>query len=242
MVTSYRLSVNIIVKNAESTIQKCLDSIVEVADEIIIVDTGSTDQTVSVIDKYPVNLFHMDWNDNFSDARNKALSQTTGDWVYIIDSDEILQSNRKHFDELMFDEQAEAYWIKVENIVEQSTFIHKNIRFFRNRPTYRFQGRIHEQILPTILEYKNHSHVQESSINILHKGYDKNYKLQSEKQSRNKRLLIKELKVNNDPFLYYNLALEHLKGKHYKKVITFLKPVFAWKKNKCLIWPMLISC
>jgi len=86
-----KLSICLIVKNAEETIVPCLESIKDVADEIIIVDTGSTDHTLSLIKSFPkVSVFHQDWQDDFSYARNFSFSKASGDLLMWIDADDIL--------------------------------------------------------------------------------------------------------------------------------------------------------
>src|SRR6185312_404523 len=96
-----RLSVNIIVKNMEETIRACIDSVRPVADEIIIVDTGSTDQTKEILKDLKINYYEFKWKENFSEVRNFALDHSKGDWILVIDADEILMSDREKLNELM---------------------------------------------------------------------------------------------------------------------------------------------
>lgn len=87
-----KISAVLIVKNEESVLDKCLQSVKGV-DEIIVCDTGSTDSTVEVAKKYTDKVFtDYTWNDNFAEARNHALKKATGDWVISIDADEYLVS------------------------------------------------------------------------------------------------------------------------------------------------------
>lgn len=86
-----KLSVSMIVKNEEACLGRCLESVKE-ADEIVIIDTGSTDKTGKIARKYTDKYYENEykWNDNFAEARNFSLSKCTGDWVLAIDADEIL--------------------------------------------------------------------------------------------------------------------------------------------------------
>lgn len=89
-----RLSVSMIVKNEEACLQRCLESIKD-ADEIVILDTGSEDRTGEIAKRYTAKYYENEyrWNDNFAEARNYSLSKCTGDWIFIIDADEVLVNN-----------------------------------------------------------------------------------------------------------------------------------------------------
>ena len=79
-----------IVKNEEAFLEKCLESVKNYIDEIIIVDTGSTDKTVEIASRYTDKVYFHPWEGNFSKARNQALSYATCDWIFQIDGDEEL--------------------------------------------------------------------------------------------------------------------------------------------------------
>lgn len=85
------LSLCMIVKNEEEVIARCLDSVRFLADEIIIIDTGSTDRTVHICKNYGVKLFHFDWCDDFSAARNFAFSHASCDYILWLDADDIIE-------------------------------------------------------------------------------------------------------------------------------------------------------
>ena len=84
------LSVCMIVKNEEKYLKNALTSIKEIADEIIIVDTGSTDNTRGIAKQFTHNVYNFEWNDNFAEARNESLKHATSDWILIIDADETI--------------------------------------------------------------------------------------------------------------------------------------------------------
>ncbi len=92
------ISVCMIVKNEEKVLARCLDSIADLADEIIIVDTGSTDTTKQIAAKYTDNVYDFTWMDDFSAARNFAFSKATQEYIYSADADEVLsEENRQKF-------------------------------------------------------------------------------------------------------------------------------------------------
>jgi glycosyltransferase involved in cell wall biosynthesis len=83
-----RLSLCMIVKDEEERIGNCLDSIKGIVDEMIIVDTGSSDETVTICKSFGAQVFHFPWNGSFADARNYGLDRATGDWILWLDADE----------------------------------------------------------------------------------------------------------------------------------------------------------
>ncbi|MEK7432479.1 MAG: glycosyltransferase, partial [Cyanobacteriota bacterium] len=93
-----KISVCIITKNEEKYIEKCIESVYGIAYEIIILDTGSTDKTKEIVNKFDkVKLFETTWKNDFSSARNECISYVTGDWILSIDGDEILYKESLNF-------------------------------------------------------------------------------------------------------------------------------------------------
>ena len=86
----HTISACMIVKNEEKLLPTCLKSIKDYVDEIVIVDTGSTDQTVSIAESFGARVYHHPWENNFSKHRNQSFSYAKGDWIFYIDADEEL--------------------------------------------------------------------------------------------------------------------------------------------------------
>jgi glycosyltransferase involved in cell wall biosynthesis len=85
-----------IVKNEEKYLKECLDSVKDIVGEIVIVDTGSTDNTQKIASEYGASLFQFEWINDFSAARNFALSKSKGEWILYLDADErITNESRK---------------------------------------------------------------------------------------------------------------------------------------------------
>src|SRR3989338_64847 len=89
------ISVCMIVKNEQQYLQQCLESVKNVADEIIIVDTGSTDNTKQIARQFTDNIYDFAWIDDFSAARNFSLSKAAKEWIFVIDADEFVMFNPK---------------------------------------------------------------------------------------------------------------------------------------------------
>lgn len=95
------VSLCMIVKNEERILRRCLDTVADLVDEIVIVDTGSTDRTKEIAAGYTENLYEFGWTGNFSDARNFAFSKCTKEYIYTADADEIIdETNRQRFQDL----------------------------------------------------------------------------------------------------------------------------------------------
>src|SRR5689334_13325597 len=86
-----RVSATLIVRDESEFIEDCLRSLIGIVDEIIVVDTGSHDDTVVRASRFPINLYRFEWCNDFSAARNYAIGKATGDWILYIDADERLE-------------------------------------------------------------------------------------------------------------------------------------------------------
>ena len=87
-----KVSLCMIVKNEETSLPKCLGSVKDFVDEIVVLDTGSTDKTTQIAQQFGAKVHYFPWNNNFSSARNEALKYVTGDWILVLDADESLTS------------------------------------------------------------------------------------------------------------------------------------------------------
>ncbi|MFB5685249.1 glycosyltransferase family 2 protein, partial [Paenibacillus terreus] len=87
------ISLCMIVRNEEKYLPKCLSSVQRIVDEIIIVDTGSTDDTVAIAKSFGAKVIQMPWQNSFADARNRGFDEATGDWILWLDADEEMDVN-----------------------------------------------------------------------------------------------------------------------------------------------------
>lgn len=212
---STRISLCMIAKNEEQNIERCLRSVKGVVDEIIVVDTGSSDRTCQIAQGFGAKVQSFIWNDNFSDARNVSLDLATGDWILFLDADEELaKASRAILRQAVLQPGVEGYFIKIVNVAGDDRCPETNadtvFRLFRNRSDYRFRGAVHEQICNVIIE-KN-GQVQFPLIEDLvinHYGYLNSQIEGKDKKRRNRALLEKEL-INNpeDCLLRFHYAVE----------------------------------
>lgn len=217
-----RLSLCMIVKNEEEILPRCLKSVCSLVDEIIIVDTGSTDLTLSVAKDFCAQIFSFAWDDNFSSARNYSLDQASGDWILVLDADEILAfDSAAQFKLLINSNNAEAYFIRVVSLLRTSYGIETDeylmLRLFRNRPEYRFSGAIQEQVYPSVINHAGANSVKQAPLTIYHDGYHSEI---ISKPSRNLQVIKKALGQNpREPFLLYSLGCEYFLSEKYEEAL-----------------------
>jgi tetratricopeptide (TPR) repeat protein len=143
-----RISAALIVRNESAFIEDCLRSLAGHVDEIILVDTGSNDDTIEIASRFPIRLHHFAWCDDFSAARNFALERASGDWILAIDADERLEiPDREAYDRLLADDSKVGWELRLHPRVGWTAF--SKLRLFRNEPRIRFQGVVHEKIEPS---------------------------------------------------------------------------------------------
>ena len=203
------LSLCMIVKNEEHTLRACLESVRGAVDEIVIIDTGSTDTTVAIAREFNAVIGHFEWIGDFAAARNEALKLCTGEWILYLDADERLtDESRPGLATLLRSLPSTAgaamcTIISPHRQADDSTEVHRGgyPRIFRNYgyPRVRFKGRVHEQITPSILECGGA--VVNTDITILHTGYDIDREEMERKVQRNYELLIKH--VQEEPLNAY---------------------------------------
>ncbi|TYQ27434.1 tetratricopeptide repeat protein [Pseudanabaena sp. UWO311] len=141
------LSACLIVKNEEQRLPQCLESLRSLADEIIVVDTGSSDRTVAIAKKYQARVFQFEWCDDFSQARNYAIAQAKGKWILVIDADEVLeQSEIATLQEVIQRDDCLAVNLLRSEIDAKQAPYSLVLRLFRNHPAIKFTGLYHESI------------------------------------------------------------------------------------------------
>jgi glycosyltransferase involved in cell wall biosynthesis/predicted Zn-dependent protease len=207
-----RLSVCLIVRNEERFLPQCLASVRGVADQIVVVDTGSTDRTVALAREAGAEVHEFAWCDDFSAARNAALARATGDWVLVLDADEELPAAQH---EVLRRELRVAgvmgYRLPIVDAGREAEGCNHVPRLFRNAPGLHFAGRIHEQVSAS-LEARCAAWGLEHRLGrttLLHHGYDAAVTRDRNKVERNLRLLRLALaEAPADANLRMNLGLE----------------------------------
>ena len=187
-----KISACYITKNEERNLARSLDSLKGQADELIVVDTGSTDNTVEVARKYGAQIYSYEWNNDFAAARNAALEKATGDWIIFLDADEYFAAeSAAAIRKTIAAARGDAITVSLVNIQEETkTEFSRSIvlRMWKNKPERRYEGRVHEHVRENGRNIDN----IECFANLLlyHTGYSTKYMKQ--KAERNLKLLMAE--------------------------------------------------
>jgi len=208
------LSLCMIVKDEEEMLPGCLEAARETVDEIVVVDTGSTDRTVEIAEAFGAKVVSFPWNGSFADARNVSLAHATGDWIVYLDADEhLFPEDAPLLRDLLGRTWREGFYLVETNYTGGDeaghAVTHMALRVFRNRPQYRFEGRIHEQKTQTMPIYLP-ERFETTTIRLRHFGYLKNRLVAKDKSSRNIELLEQERREAPSPFNSFNLGSEHM--------------------------------
>lgn len=226
------LSLCMIVKDEEEMLPKCLGAVADFVDELIVVDTGSTDRTVEIAKSFGATVLDHKWSGDFSEARNVGFDAATCDWKMFLDADEVLvEGEGPKLRELLGHTWREAIYLVETNYtgdIEHGTSVdHNALRIFRNRPEYRFKDRIHEQIayaLPSIPE-----RFETSTVRIDHYGYLGVVREERDKSRRNIELLEQQIaEGHSSPFVEFNLGSEYLAINEPAAALAHLE--LAWQK------------
>jgi len=163
------ISCCMIVKDEEAFLEQCLESVKDYVDEIIIVDTGSTDQTVDIARRYTDKVYFHPWEGSFSKARNQALAHATCDWIFIIDADEeLLQGSGEKLRQAVREAgDAEAIHVNTISVYSggRKTARHNSERLFRNNGVIHYEGIVHNRVVGM-------RSVKASRIELMHYGYN----------------------------------------------------------------------
>ena len=209
-----RVSATMIVRDEEHHLPDCLASLRGLADELVVVDTGSRDKTKDIAASFGAKVSDFVWVDDFAAARNAALDRATGDYAFWMDADDRLDdANRAKFRALL---DALDPGVPAARVLTcrcdagpgggPDTAVH-HVRLFPRLPGVRWDYRVHEQILPALR--KAGVSVKWSDVSVRHVGYA-DPAARKGKLDRDLRLLTLDRAARpQDPFILFNLACVH---------------------------------
>ncbi|WP_433296748.1 glycosyltransferase [Pseudonocardia sp. CA-142604] len=194
-----------IVRNEAKFLGDCLRSLQSIADEVIVVDTGSTDETPAIAAAHGAVVRHFQWCDDFAAARNAALDAASGEWILYIDADEQLQPvERTAVEALLRRTDALAFRLLLRPSPRATPY--REYRLWRNDPRIRFDGVIHEKVVPAIhaVADSDGRGILPCDLELVHFGYEGD---QTRKHLRNLPLLRRQLEVDPDNlFVWHHLS------------------------------------
>jgi len=226
------LSLCMIVKDEEDNLPRCLESVKDIVDEMIIVDTGSKDSTVRIAESYGAKVHHFQWEGNFSAARNYSLKYATCDWILLMDGDDELEaSNKQKVLELVKGDGAEAYFFETISYLGETpgldTMKNLNVRLIKNGRGYYFSNPIHEQIWSNIMRITPAAKIVSKEIKVYHYGYLSKNIIAHNKRERNISILEKELEYStNRSFTLFNLGNEYLALGNNVKALEYYEEAY----------------
>ncbi|WP_145044657.1 glycosyltransferase [Paenibacillus xylanexedens] len=235
------ISLCMIVKDEAQHLERCLNAVHNVVDEIIVVDTGSTDDTPDIACRYGAIVMHAAWSGDFARARNQSLALATNPWILVLDADEVwlpTESMRAELERLVSSDQDEiwGYWIQVTSLLGHSgeeRVTDVVCRLFRNDPRIAFKGTIHEEVASSIYAFAPQG-IAACELEILHDGYLDRVITSKNKIERNMRLIRSALNQTPDqPELLYALAAEWFQQGNYEEALRLLVPLLAELEPGC---------
>lgn len=232
-----KLSIPMMVKNESKHLEKVLKSLECIRDsietELIIIDTGSEDNTVEIARKFTDKVFYHEWNNNFAEMRNITLGYATGDWLLMIDGDEIIENSKPIIDFLNSNlvNKYNTGLLTIKNASSEDGLKYSSVflapRIFKNRPDFRYNGAIHNQPALKPPHYEIHS-------SIIHYGYiptDKD--LMEKKFERTSAILKQELEKDPENIYYwYQLSVTYRMHKDDNLAIEPAEKAYSLLKEK----------
>ena len=206
-----RLSACLIVRDELGSLGACLDSLANVVDEIVIVDTGSTDGTLALVERRATRFAQRAWTDDFAAARNASLDLAQGAWILVIDADEQLVGDPAQLREAIAAPHLLAYQLEQRNDLGDGTTGSAFItRLFRRLPELRYVGRVHEHVGEGVASLMARDPAWQvgrvEGVALAHAGYRPEVLTARGKGERNARLLELELALQpDDYYLHYKL-------------------------------------
>ncbi|MBF0203215.1 MAG: glycosyltransferase [Desulfamplus sp.] len=217
-----KLSACMMVKNEEEMLLRCLNSIKHLVDEIIVVDTGSTDSTIAIAESFGAKIYHHPWEQDFSKHRNQSINYATGDWFIIIDADEELDAYHLKKEDLKIKLRKaprELHCFLI-NLLDKDTngnisTVAKSARIFRNRVGVEYRGLVHNTAYYS-------GKVMELDLNLFHYGYALPAPQMQAKYKRTSSMLLKRIENDpNDYAAYFYLCQVYMQMEEPRQAIKY---------------------
>jgi len=224
-----RVSLCMIMRDEQEHLPRCLESVRDAVDEIVIVDTGSTDRSIEIAEGFGARVLHEEWKGDFAAPRNTGIDAATGDWILVLDADEELIDGARIRD-LLHDEAIEGYCLREVNFIGEErgieSVVNSAFRLFRNRPAYRYSGALHEQIMGTV-DPEGGRVTRFVGIEIHHYGYLEPTSRARQKTDRNMAIVMEEVaRRPGDSFTLFNAGVEFQRIGQFEEALDYFSRSF----------------
>ncbi|SHK97712.1 Glycosyltransferase involved in cell wall bisynthesis [Desulforamulus aeronauticus DSM 10349] len=227
MQKDFSVSLCMIVRNEEEWLERCLTSVQRVVDEVVIVDTGSTDKTKEICRRYPAKVYDFAWTESFAEARNFSIERASGEWILWLDADEELRvENIQEFRKALQSVEKNLFLLPLVNYYGKlpadlnRAYLFASHRLFRNHKGIKFIGNIHEYLDVDEIRKAGQAEIMPSTT-IHHYGYMDYVTEAKEKNKRNLFMLEKERKhPEYSPWIDYHIASEYYRAKNYEEAFN----------------------
>lgn len=204
------LGVHILVCNEEAVLGRCLSSVREIADEIVVTDTGSADASADIARSFGARVVQAAWEEDFAAARNAGLDAARTTWALVLDADEWVNGevDRTALRRMLRNTEGDCFSVRIESLYGNGggeSLAHGAPRLFRTDAGLRYAGVIHEQLVRGVGERVETADGPSCGLQLLHDGYLPEIMKRKSKAERNLRLIGKALSLTpDDPFQLYN--------------------------------------
>ena len=220
------ISLCMIVKNESRVLRDCLESAKPFFNQIVVLDTGSTDGTQDIARECGADLHEMVWPNSFAEARNESLKYATGPLIFIMDADDTLpysEGERLLRIALSLPKEIAACTTAVQFLEEGlgsgTRVVH--VKLFRNKPGAKYVGRIHENVIESLHQY---GQTLVTDLYVLHSGYDSSPDGQSRKRERDWPLLWLDYEERPEhPFPRFNIGMTYHFTSEHEKAVEWLE-------------------
>lgn len=212
-----------IVKNDENNLRRCLDRVKEKVDQIVIVDTGSTDSTIQIAEEYTQDIYSFAWCDDFAAARNESLKHATADYIFVLDADEYLEQDA----DLKTDVRSgkDFYYLKIHHIFSPGRALsYSEIRLFANHKGIKYQNRLHEHL--NIMDEGTGFIGGNCNVLIYHAEEAGNVMSSRAKILLNLPLMNREVEENPTVYNLFNMGKKLMAIGEYENAVGYLKQAY----------------
>lgn len=224
------LSVCMIVKDEEKMLRQNLPAIAEAVEELIIIDTGSTDKTKEIATTFTEHVYDFEWSKDFAAARNFAASKATGEWILALDADERIDSDnfRKSVEKLRENaDEYNAYYVHITNFSDKGygahSYVNRMVRLYRNEESIKYERPLHEQLVKIENGKEIALQFGEIPLEIYHYGYLSSVVEEKRKIERNTEILEQGSGIDKeDGFYFYNRAQHFMAENKYEEALESL--------------------